>query len=227
MRIGISTAQCGQLARPAAVRAVAMAAEQVGYASVWVLDRAVTRPGPEALPPVLDPMGVIAASAAVTTRVRLGVSVQLEPSHHPMALARALATLDVLSEGRLSISLGVDRTEGYPMEQVEGTLDGLDRGWSVTSLPRPVQSPRPPVLLAGHDHRTLARVASGADGWNPPGLPREAIAAMRPVVVDHLERTQHPELQGGPPRAPASVSRSVFHGSRAYKPMSASTADVR
>src|SRR5918997_1498146 len=62
MRIGISVAQCGRLAQPAAVSAAARAAEQLGYSSVWVCGS------------ILDPVGVLAATAAITSRVGLGAS---------------------------------------------------------------------------------------------------------------------------------------------------------
>src|SRR5215207_9654096 len=109
MRIGISVAQCGRLAQPAAVVAAVRAAEQLGYSSVWVCDS------------VLDPAGVLGAAAAVTTRVRLGALVRLEGGRDLVALARSLATVDILSEGRLSVAVeGEDDLVGALVDAVDG-----------------------------------------------------------------------------------------------------------
>ena len=115
MGIGISLAQCGRLARPAAVTAAARAAEQLGYSSVWVCDS------------VLEPAGVLAATAAITTRVRLGACVSVSSVSDPASLARSLATVDVLSEGRLTVALtGED-------DRLDDVLDALGAGWRGSS----------------------------------------------------------------------------------------------
>lgn len=203
MRIGISSAQTGRLADPAAVRAAAVAAEQVGYASLWVIDRLPVAleprsgyagldgaPFPEDQARVLDPVVVLAAVAAVTTRVRLGTNVLVAPWYRPALLARALTSLDLLSDGRLTVGLGT----GWSADEYEAAgadmtrrgrhldeiLDVLDAHWSdgpirhngelarigpARNLLQPVQRPRPPVLLAGHTPAALDRVARRADGW--------------------------------------------------------------
>ena len=73
MRLGVALAQAGCLADPASVRSAAAGAEQVGYSSIWVVDRVSD---PDA---VLDPITVLAYAAAVTDRVRLGTSVLVAP----------------------------------------------------------------------------------------------------------------------------------------------------
>ena len=151
MRIGISLAQCGRLARPAAVSAAARAAEQLGYSSVWVCDS------------ILEPAGVLAATAAITSRVRLGACVSVASVSDPASLARSLATVDVLSEGRLTVVLAGE-------DGVDGVLDALDAGWR--------SSPAPPVLLDGSTASSLERVARRADGWGPSGLPVDVVAPL-------------------------------------------------
>ena len=151
MRIGISTAQKGRLARPAAIRAVAQAAEAVGYSSLWVLD---TPMGGEA-GDVLDPLGVLAATAAVTSRARLGACVHLAAPYEPRLLARSLATLDVLSEGRLVVTLEADT-----LPALDAVLDGLDH----------LARPRPPVLIGCTLPAGLDRAGARADGWSPASL---------------------------------------------------------
>lgn len=156
MRIGISLAQCGRLARPAAVSAAARAAEQLGYSSVWVCDS------------VLEPAGVLAATAAITSRVRLGACVSVSSVADPAWLARALATVDVLSEGRLTVVLAGEE------RRLDGVLDALDAGWR--------QSPPPPVLLDGSSPSSLDRVARRAAGWGPSGLPVDAVGPLWATV---------------------------------------------
>lgn len=222
MKIGIHTAQISKAAGPDSVRAAALAAEQMGYSSLWVLDRL-----PAAIEPregyagiegkelpreqrrTLDPFIVLAMSAAVTTRVRIGTSVIVTPWYSPAVLSRMLTTLDVLSDGRLSVGLGLgwstDEYEAAFVEKrglalrMETALDVLDAHWSDGPIAydgplgriapaynelRPVQRPRPPVLLAAYTPAGLDRVARRADGWNPAMLPLELLTPMWGQVRD-------------------------------------------
>lgn len=196
MRLGVSLAQAGRCADPASIRAAATAAEQVGFASLWVADRmpatratgvagppAATIDGPpDEIVTVLDPLSVLTYAAAVTTRVRLGTSVLVAPWYWPALLARSLSSLDVLSDGRLTVGLGLGwtlddyRTEGVPQAELgrrlDDALDTLDTVWSGRG------SERPPVMLTAYTHDGLDRVARRADAWNPAGLPIEMLAPM-------------------------------------------------
>ena len=143
MRIGISVAQCDRLARPAAVTAAVRAAEQLGYSSVWVCDSA------------LDPAGVLSAAAAVTSRVGLGAAILVGDREDPLSLSRALATVDLLSEGRLTIAVGV--RPGAHERALDPVLDTL------AGAPAP-------VLLDGRTPGVLGRAARRAGGWSPAGV---------------------------------------------------------
>jgi alkanesulfonate monooxygenase SsuD/methylene tetrahydromethanopterin reductase-like flavin-dependent oxidoreductase (luciferase family) len=151
MRIGISVAQCDRLAQPAAVVAAVTAAEQLGYSSVWVCDSS------------LDPAGVLSAAAAVTSRVRLGAAILVGEREDTASLARALETVDVLSEGRLTVAVGV--RPDVPEHALDPVLDAL-------------AGRRMPVLLDGVGGGVLDRAARRADGWSPTGLPVVDLAAM-------------------------------------------------
>jgi probable F420-dependent oxidoreductase len=244
MRLGVSLAQGGRCADPASIRSAAMAAEQVGYSSLWVTDRlppttsttptttttvtatsggdghdvaAGAAPGdgadevdevdagpPPEIAASLDPLSVLTFAAAVTTRVRLGTSVLVAPWYRPALLARSLTSLDVLSDRRLTVGLGLGWTldefaaVGVPEHELgrrlDDALDMLGTAWrhratagaghepcapTLTSTPT-----TPPVLLAGYTADGLDRVARRADGWNPAGLPIELLAPMWASVRD-------------------------------------------
>jgi alkanesulfonate monooxygenase SsuD/methylene tetrahydromethanopterin reductase-like flavin-dependent oxidoreductase (luciferase family) len=168
MRIGISTAQWGQLARPRAVAAMATAAEQLGYASLWATDR----PAPVEASGTrgLDPLAVLCATAAVTTRVRLGVALLADVPRDTEALTRALASLDALSEGRMSLCLGLEQPERH-LARVEALLTALDG-----VAPWASGEPAPPVFLALSSRRGIELAARRGGGWSPAGLPVGTLA---------------------------------------------------
>jgi probable F420-dependent oxidoreductase len=220
MLVGVSLPQVGQLADPAAVRAAAIAAEQAGYASLWVRDRALVPdtpltpyPGstdgaaPGELHSALDPFAVLTLAASVTERIRLGTAVLVASWYPPLLLARSLAAIDLISGGRLDVGLGLgwsaDEFEavGVPRHglgvRLEETLDVLDAAWGpdpveyrglLTRIPpsriKPVQQPRPPVLLAAYTPTGLERIARRADGWIPSRMPVGALASMFRAVRD-------------------------------------------
>ena len=150
---------------------------------------------PEEYKRTLDPCVALAAAAAVTSRIRLGTGIALVAQHDPIVLAKALATLDLVSGGRLVVGVGY----GWNREEMES--HGVDykrrreivrekmlaiqalwsnevaefRGEHVRfepswQWPKPVQKPRPTVLIGGAPGPTLfAHVAEWADGWLPIG----------------------------------------------------------
>ena len=150
-----------------------------------------------------DPIAVLAVAATATRHIRLGTSVLVGPWYPPLLLARSLATIDQLSGGRLAIGLGlgrsIDEHEAVGVSpsaraaRTEELLDVFDAVWcegkvqfdgETTRLPpalvepKPIQQPRPPLLLAGFTPSGLDRVARRADGWHPAGLPVAALAPM-------------------------------------------------
>ncbi|WP_020500462.1 TIGR03619 family F420-dependent LLM class oxidoreductase [Sciscionella marina] len=159
-----------------------------------------------------DALSVMAFAAAATRRIRLDTAVLVLPYHHPLRLAKALSTIDVLSGGRLNISVGVGHAEqefvalGVPFAErgriTDESLAALTTLWSdsmpeyhgnhftITGLavePRPVQRPRPPICIGGNSKPALRRAAR-YDGWqpNPTGLGIEEI----PPLLDYLRSQQ-------------------------------------
>ena len=180
------------------VAAWARRAESVGFGSLWLADHLfwdVSRYGGPAEPVgSLDPLATLGALARVTTTARLGTLVLCAPLRPPTVLAKALATVDVVCGGRLTVGIGAGWYEpefsasgvpflapGQRLDQLEeaiailrgmfggGPFSFPGRHWTVdeaTCRPRPVQRPAPPIVVGGRGDRLLALVARAADGWN-------------------------------------------------------------
>jgi probable F420-dependent oxidoreductase len=200
----------GPMASPEAVRALAQQAEAVGFDSVWVPDhivapRRVTSFYPYAADgtspfdpdlPFYDPLAVLTFLASCTERVRLGTHVLIVPYRHPVVTAKILATLDVLSGGRLIVGAGVGwmaeefRALGAPPFEARGAVTDeylrlfkalwteeaphvMGQYVQVSDIgfqPKPVQQPHPPIWIGGHTGPALRRAAALGDGWMPIGL---------------------------------------------------------
>src|SRR5438034_6049057 len=119
MRCGVALREAGSAVGPEALVMVAKRAEDLGFDSLWVLDRILWPVSPRARYPigdgslpvkyknVLDPLETLTFAAAHTRRVALGTSVLNLPWYNPVLLARRLTTLDVLSAGRLRVGFGI------------------------------------------------------------------------------------------------------------------------
>ena len=120
MKIGFFAVGIGATVEPQVVRAVAQAAEQLGFATLWAPEHVVLMqqyasqypysdgrfPGPPDIP-IADPFTTLAYAAACTTTIRLGTGICLVPEHNPLILAKTAATLDRLSGGRFILGAGV------------------------------------------------------------------------------------------------------------------------
>jgi probable F420-dependent oxidoreductase len=110
--VGSHLPQFGRAAGPAAIRRAAVHAEELGFAHVWVSDHVAIPASQDYPSPYLyDPLLSLAWAAAATTTIGLGTSVLVAPQHHPVALANSLASLDALSDGRLTVGIGVGWSE--------------------------------------------------------------------------------------------------------------------
>ncbi len=153
----------------------------------------------------LDPFVALTAAAAATTTLRVGTGICLLIQRDPITTAKEIATLDLLSGGRFEFGIGA----GWNKEEIEnhGTdfsrrfgvmrerMEAMTEIWTndvasyqgeyvsfheITSWPKPVQRPRPPVLIGGNGEKVLDRVLAYADGWIPNREPRlgERIAEL-------------------------------------------------
>src|SRR5262249_5969370 len=128
MKLGFSLPMAGPWATPPNQILVAQPAEARGYPSLWVFQRMLYpitpqndspplpgQPWPKSFERVMDPIVSLAFVAAVTSRIRLGTSVLIMPYYTPVMLAKQLATLDVVSRGRLDVGLGL----GWSMDEFD------------------------------------------------------------------------------------------------------------
>jgi alkanesulfonate monooxygenase SsuD/methylene tetrahydromethanopterin reductase-like flavin-dependent oxidoreductase (luciferase family) len=173
---------------PAGLLALARAAEQTGLDSLWVGDSLTARPRPE-------PLTLLAAIAATTERITLGTAALTATLRSPLVGAHAVATLDQITGGRLTVALGsgfpLPETEdefaaaGVPAHHRASRLDETVRIWRntwtsgeefhgrywtlpTTDLVPPARQGGPPLWLAGGDGpKVLERVAISYDGWLP------------------------------------------------------------
>jgi probable F420-dependent oxidoreductase len=192
MRIGFGAPVSGSWATPTIMTEVAARADELGYASLWSFQRLLFPEGTflsETYHSVLDPMVALGFLAAGTQRIRLGVAVVNLPFVSPILLAKQAATIDTLSGGRLALGLGLGwadeeftasgadpQRRGARAEEYIACLDAVFSGApdfagefyrvpKAEVLPRPVQQPRPPILLGGTVPAALRRAGRLADGW--------------------------------------------------------------
>lgn len=182
-------------AGPAEVLAVARAAEAAELGYVAVCDHIAI---PRELEPRMsavwwDAVATLSWLAGQTSRIRLLSSVYNLTYRHPLTAAKAFATLDMLSGGRVIVgvgaghvqqefaALGVDYARrGRLLDEALIRLDGLLREGAEGDLvvrPLPVQRPRPPLWVGGSAPAAIRRAARLADGWLPQGTPLEQLPA--------------------------------------------------
>jgi len=193
MEIGFGIPVSGSWATPAGIREVCRRAEELGYASLWSFQRTLY-PADGGIPVVYrsvhDPLAISAYVAAVTERARIGLAVVNLPFYAPLVLAKALTSIDLLSDGRLDVGLGLGwsedefRAAGAPMAgrgaRAEEFLGALRAAWGddpvehegehyaiprSVVLPKPAQRPGPPLLLGASAEPALRRAGRIADGW--------------------------------------------------------------
>lgn len=254
MHVGLSIPQLGQHARRESVVEISQRADEAGFHSLWVLDRLLypTQPSepypashdgslPEQYRTILDPIMTLGHVAAITSRVRIGSSILVMPLYNPVILARMTATLDVLSDGRLTLGLGLGWSSDElsvvraPIadrrEFADEYLDVLRSVWAESEVSHsgtyfeipestiglsPTQKPHPPILLAAYTDSGLQRVAVRADGWLAAGIPLDGVEAMFGSVRQHASAADRdPDELQLVVRANLDIHDSATDGSRA------------
>jgi probable F420-dependent oxidoreductase len=196
LKIGVFGINTGPCADPETAAKVARAAEAAGFESVWTGEHVVL-PDPQAPPspapprhPMLDPAVALAFLAAHTRALRLATGIIILPQRNPVVLAKELASVDVLSEGRLICGVAA----GYLKPEFEAVgvrfddrgarcdeyIDVLRELWTaeqprfagktvrfagIDAHPRPVQKPHPPLVVGGTSRAAFARAVGRGNGW--------------------------------------------------------------
>ena len=208
MKIALFAMNVGPCAVPGTLARVARAAEEVGLESVWTGEHVVL-PDPQVPPspmapevPILDPAVALAFAAAHATRIRLGTGIIILPQRNPLVLAKELASLDVLSGGRLIFGIGVGYLKpefdalNVPFDhkgaRAEEFLRAMLAIWTmekpefhgrffsfagVRAEPRPAQRPHPEIVFGGHTPDAFRRAARLARGWYGFALDHERTRA--------------------------------------------------
>ena len=239
MELGFSVPVAGSWATPSNQVRVARRAEELGYHSLWTFQRllyavaprndypsAPGQPWPAMFQRVVDPIVTLAHVAGATEHIRLGTAVVVYAYFAPAVLAKQLATLDIVSGGRLDVGIGVGwsedeyeaagvpfRRRGARLEEFVRCLSALwaddpvefdGRFYSVPKSlfqPKPRQRPRPPILLGGYTPATVRRAATLADGYVGGNVPLARVAPL----VEELRRAA--KEAGRDPDAVRVVSR--------------------
>lgn len=243
MKIGFGLPNIGPLGSSENVLQVAERAEGLAYDSLWTIERLlwpvkpqtpypVTADGslPEGYKYTLDPLDTLTFVAARTKKVALGTSVLDIPYYNPVMLARRLTTIDILSNGRLRLGLGLGWSQdemdaaGANMKQrgavADEFLQVLKAIWTTNPVKfqgkffrvpesyinfKPVQKPYPPIYMAAFAPAALKRIATAADGWNPVAIPVAGMEQMFGAV------RQMAKEAGRDPSKLAMVVRANLH----------------
>lgn len=205
MKLGIHIPQIGRKAGPEAVRRGARQAEDLGYDNIWVNDH-LAIPHDAPYPPsksFYEPLITLTWAAAATSRVELGTSVLVLPLRIPAHLAKELATLDLLSDGRLILGAGVGWMEaefdamGVPFHdrgaRTDDIINILRACWGedpisyrpttvtaaldgIRALPQPER--KIPIWVGGNSKPALRRAKALGDGWHGTRVPMDQIDSI-------------------------------------------------
>jgi probable F420-dependent oxidoreductase len=192
---------------PAELRRLGPRLEELGWDSVWVADRLAS---PAAGSPLLEGVAMAAAYAALTTRLRVGIGVLVAPTRHPFVLAKQLATVDFLAEGRLVAGLGIGiNPADYAATEVpfrergrrqDELIPAMRAAWAggparfagrsyrfdeVWLEPGPYRPGGPPLWIGGVSEPALRRAGCLGDGWLAFQVAPDQVADMLAAIRRH------------------------------------------
>jgi probable F420-dependent oxidoreductase len=213
VKFGLYGINIGPCADPEVSARVARAAEDAGFDSLWTAEHVVL-PDPQVPPsPVgprealLDPLASLAFLAGHTREIALATGIVILPQRNPVVLAKNLASVDVLSRGRLVFGVGAGylepefRAVGADFEnrgaRCDEFLEAILALWTqespayagetvsfsgIDARPRPVQDPHPPIVVGGYSAPALRRAQRFGDGWygflRTPEMTRDDLAGL-------------------------------------------------
>jgi probable F420-dependent oxidoreductase len=183
--------------------------EAMGYDSLWVSEHILFHG------PILESIPQLGALSVLTRRVRLGTAIFLLPLRHPTVVAKSFSTLDVLSEGRITLGIGVGgefprefEATGVPVKErgprSDEAIRVMKKLWTqdhvshsgrffqfedATMAPKPVQAGGPPIVVAGRSDAAVRRAARLGDGYMPYLFtPERYRASVESIVGQAQER---------------------------------------
>jgi probable F420-dependent oxidoreductase len=227
MKFGLHSVNLHGCAEPDAAARLGRAAEAAGFESLWVADHVVLPdppvPGRPMAPDMrlIEPIVALTFLAAHTTRILLGTGVIILPQRQAVVLAKQLASLDVLSNGRVIFGLGVGwcepemRSTGAPFAErgrvADDYLAAMRALWTqpkpshrgpyvsfdgVQAMPRPVQKPTPRIVVGGRTPPAYRRAVSQGHGWYGFGLSVDDTQACVSALRDAEKKTGRPAELG-------------------------------
>ena len=227
MKFGLMYSNAGPFAFPEILTHLATTAERVGVESIWAVEHVVIPvgykstypydpsgkiPAPEQMP-LPDPLISLAYAAAVTKTLRLATGILILPQRHPLYVAKEVASLDVLSGGRVILGIGIGWLEeefdalGIPFEERAARtsesvralrslwkpeaepFDGKFFHWAkLESHPKPVQQPGVPIVVGGHTEMAARRAARYGDGFFPGVTDDEKLTWLLGIMRDECKK---------------------------------------
>lgn len=220
MRYGFYLPTRGPLGEPDAIAEIVRQGEAMGFATIVIGDHIVFPTKVESQYPytvgggfpgqgdALEQLTLMSFIAGISTKARLVTSVMILPHRNPLVTAKMLATIDVLSKGRVTVGVGV----GWMREEFEALnspdfdkrgassdeyIEIFKKCWTqdpvshegefysfkeLRCVPHPVQKPHPPIWIGGHSRPALRRVAKHGDGWQPVGA-----TSASPLLPDEFQ----------------------------------------
>ena len=225
MEFGVCLPQYGRDVTLEDIQLVAQDAEDQGFRSLWASDHVVT---PDHLhsrfgPIFLDVFVVLSHASALTRSVKLGTTVLVTPYRNPLVAAKMIASLDVLSGGRVVLGVGAGgapdefaalgvpesqrgaRTDEYLAAMIElWTTEPSDFTGRFTQFegvhfaPKPLQQPHPPIWVGGRSDAALRRAVRFGQAWHPTRMDLDALA-------ERMARLKELSSEFGRPESPATT----------------------
>ena len=224
LKFGLTGTNGGVNSYPEALVNLSRAAEAAGFDSLWAGEHIILPDSSTRIPPTyryLNPLLALTYMAAHTKTIRLGTGVLLLPQHEPLLLAKELATLDVLSGGRLMVGIGVGWSEeeyqalGVPYNErgarADEYLAAMRTIWTeekpvfqgkyvsfqgVQAYPHPVQQPHPPIITGGRAPAVIRRTIEQASGWYGYAYDLEETVAVLSQIREAADRYHRPASLG-------------------------------
>ena len=228
MKFGIVFANVGPFVKPEGLSHLAKTAEDFAFESLWTVEHVVVPVGYDSrypysetgkMPgnedsPIPDPLLPLAFAAANTNKIKLGTGIMILPQRHPAYVAKELATLDHLSNGRALFGVGIGwlqeefDTLGVPFKEraarTEESIQAIRSLWKgqpapfkgkfyswdpVHSQPTPVQKNGVPILIGGHSKASAKRAARLGNGFFPiMGNDRSELKKLLDVMREECSR---------------------------------------